>query len=101
MNSEQKKQYAHAVSRALSGLADELLIYDADVAEPLKYFDKSLIDVTLILQHICMNKAWERQEKEDLTFEERCKDAERFGKGIRKLIKKFTGKDLPDIINEF
>jgi len=99
MRPEQIKEYAEATEKYLTGISEELWIFDADVAQPLPYTDHLVAEVTHIFTHVLMNKMWEKQEKEDMANEEREDDAFRVGSKLHELIKDFTDIDTHTLFN--
>lgn len=87
------------LQESLSNWADITLQFDVMNQEkcivPDEYNDQALLDVTLLFQHVVMNKSWHC--KKGLDMDTRMEKAEEFGKTLRDLLKDFTGKDMHEL----
>jgi len=79
---------------------DELSMMCLEEAEKYhRYTDKDLENATLIFMHFFMDKMYEKNVGK-MSQKQMVQLAEEAGKGLRKMILKYTGKDMHEIVKK-
>ena len=102
MQKEEKpmQRFAKKITPILIELEETIWEHDTREPECQNYSQDALRAATKIFMHLAMDHIWQRQEKEDRTMEERCKEVEDFGNSVGKLLLYYTGKDSKTFYNE-
>lgn len=76
----------------------ELVLLDHEITEgtPPEFTDDGFGAIVSIFSSALMDKAWRLQEKEDMSYDDRCAMVKSFGNELRKLIKIYTNVDMHD-----
>src|SRR5690606_3252773 len=95
-----KQMRNHA--KELEEIASDILDQNADAvggeAKP-NYTNRDFINALIIFQHALMDKMYDLQVAERMSFDDMCKMANNCGVDLGKLIFTYTGLDVRDVEN--
>jgi hypothetical protein len=87
----------------LEAIANDLLTQNAEAngnENKPNYSNRDFMNATIIFQTALMDKMYDNQEHDGMSFEDRMKMSESCGLALRKLIHTYTGLDTHKL-NEF
>ena len=65
------------------------------------FSNDAFLDACLIFQNLLMNKLYENQDYDKMSFEDRCNMVEACGTELKKLIHTFTGLDTIELVKNY
>ncbi len=64
------------------------------------YDGDDLVNSLLILQQVAHSLAWYKDDKDNLSMDERCEKATQFGRALRQTVIDFTGIDPAQVVED-
>ena len=102
MKKSMNKTFGQKLAPVLRDLEKTIFEYQVhtDGELPPKYPEIALYHAMEIFAHVLMDKIWDLIKKKEIELPDACKMAEACGNDIRKLIKTYTGIDMPELITK-
>jgi len=91
-----------AYKEELEIIANDLLEQNSEaigIENKPNYTNREFLNTLIIFQTALMDKMWDNQEFDNMTFENREKMAHKCGDDLRKLIHTYTNLDTYEIVN--
>lgn len=100
MTNMKYKEYFEKIENELEVIANNFLIINSEAKQEQSkpnWSNRTFMNTLIIFQSALMDKLWDNQEFDNMSFKDRIKMAESCGKELRKLIHTYTNLDTHKI----